>query len=427
MPKKFFTIAITSFVVLIVLGAVFWGYLIFSGRAPSGGGDEILGGLSPFGSGEEISGGGEPGLVSPNTGTTTIVSDGSGEGLRPKTKTLFRLSEEAASGISFTKNVATGTPRVRFVERATGHVVEIDIETKKSEKISNYTIPKIYEGVFTNGGEVVLLRYLSGNGDIESLLINLNTRGNQGEPRGIFLPINTLSAVSSPSGRDLLYVSRGVGGGTIILRNIDTGKETRVFSSPLTEWVLGWPSETSLRASTKPSARVGGFSYALSREGGGLNKLFGGIPGLTTLTSPLGKYVLIGGSVGGKMAFGIFDNQERKLEQFGKVTLPEKCAWLKNGSLAVCGSPKNPPRTIEYPDAWYQGLVSFSDEFFVVSTAPKNFFFFINPTEAAGETVTLDITSPVFDDSGNFFAFINKRGGEPWLLDLTNWWPVLGD
>ena len=49
-----------------------------------------------------------------------------------------------------------------------------------------------------------------------------------------------------------------------------------------------------------------------------------------------------------------------RLLHLGLKTLPEKCIFNKFGSALYCAVPKQVPAE-EYPDSWYQGVVSFDD------------------------------------------------------------------
>ena len=52
-------------------------------------------------------------------------------------------------------------PSLRYVEKANGHIYQRNISTKESTKISNSTIPSIYEALFNSDASTVIYRYLS--------------------------------------------------------------------------------------------------------------------------------------------------------------------------------------------------------------------------------------------------------------------------
>src|SRR3989344_4431570 len=92
---------------------------------------------SPFGSpneqGEEMLTNDNPPLAS--IGTTTA------EEIISQNKKLFRLSDLPVAGaLALTRQ---GKTFVRYVERATGHIYEVDLSNLEKVKIVNQTLPKI--------------------------------------------------------------------------------------------------------------------------------------------------------------------------------------------------------------------------------------------------------------------------------------------
>src|SRR3989344_2103504 len=131
---------------------------------------------SPFGSpneqGEEMLTNDNPPLAS--IGTTTA------EEIISQNKKLFRLSDLPVAGaVVITRSTGSGkastTTFVRYVERATGHIYEVDLSNLEKVKIVNQTLPKIYEAYFRPDGNAVLYRYLKNDSDtVENLSLSLN-------------------------------------------------------------------------------------------------------------------------------------------------------------------------------------------------------------------------------------------------------------
>ena len=90
------------------------------------------------------------------TATTTLVSDTS-------TTTLLRAT------------------MVRYMDRATGNVYDTRVDTMKQTRLSNTTIPKVYEAMWGNGAETVLARYLKeDNATIETFIGKVLPAGEDG-------------------------------------------------------------------------------------------------------------------------------------------------------------------------------------------------------------------------------------------------------
>jgi hypothetical protein len=68
----------------------------------------------------------------------------------------------------------------------------------------------------------------------------------------------------------------------------------------------------------------------------------------------------------------------------------------------------------EYPDYWYQGLVSFTDYFVKINTKTKNIITIAN---SQNET-PVDATNLFFNKDESKLFFINKKDSTLWQLDL---------
>ncbi len=140
--------------------------------------------------------------------------------------------------------------------------------------------------------------------------------------------------------------------------NFSDNKKVQLFESPFSEWLSGWPTTSLITMTTKPSGSVPGYMYTIDPAKKNLIQVFGGINGLTTLTSPSGKLVLYGNSA---LTLSIYHTDTKTSDVLGIKTLPEKCVWNKTGDTIYCAVPKSINSGL-YPDAWYQGEVSFNDQ-----------------------------------------------------------------
>jgi len=192
-------------------------------------------------------------------------------------------------------------PALRYVDRATGNIYQTFADKIEERKFSTTVIPKIYEAFFGNNGMSVIMRYLNEDGrTIETFVGNLpkevlggDTTGNN-EIKGSFLPENIKDVSLSPDTSSLFYlfnVGDSIVGTTL---NLSNNKKVQIFDSAFTEWLSQWPNVKVITFATKPSALVPGYMYAMDPSNKNLNKLVGGVNGLTTLTSPSGKLVLYG-------------------------------------------------------------------------------------------------------------------------------------
>lgn len=312
---------------------------------------------------------------------------------------------------------------VRYVERATGHVYEAFLNKLGERRLSDTTIPRVHEALFGAGGEGVILRYLkddpstSSGQAIESFSGTLDIRreGFIGDLRGVFLAQNISDISVSPSGDKIFYLSSSSGGVVGTTTDFSGDSKTQVFDSPFTEWLSQWVDERIITLNTKPSGFALGFLYTLDTKTGAFNKVLGDILGLTTLTSPDGKIVLYSTTTIDDFRTLLYDTDERNSINIGIKTLPEKCVWAKDSVIIYCGVPSNIDPDL-YPDTWYQGLVSFSDNIWRIDTETNISNLVIDPLLEASEAI--DAINLSLDENGDYLIFINKKDSILWSLEL---------
>lgn len=311
-------------------------------------------------------------------------------------------------------------PALRYVNRASGNVYETFIDKIQEKQFTTTVIPKVYEAFFGNGGQSVVMRYLKTDGKtIETFVGNMpqellagdTTAGN--EIKGTFLPENVSDMSLSPDAKSIFYLLNsgdGVFGTTL---NLSTNKKTQIFSSPFTEWLSWWPTSKTITLTTKPSSFVPGYMYTKDLISQKFSQVLGKINGLTTLMSPDGKTILCGDN---KLSLNFYHPGTNTTDPAGVKTLPEKCVWNKTSTTIYCAVPKTTSGN-GYPDTWYQGEVSFSDQIWKVDAATGNATMIIDPSTTTGGA-EVDGMKLVVDDGENYLFFINKKDSFLWELGL---------
>ena len=311
-------------------------------------------------------------------------------------------------------------PAVRYVARATGNIYQSFADKIEERKFSSTIIPKVYEAYFGSQGESVIMRYLgTDNNTIETFvgslpkeILGADTSGNI-DIKGSFLPENITDMSISPDALKIFYLFN-VGNSSVGITAGALGdKKSQVFDSPFTEWLSSWPNSKMVTITTKPSSNEPGYMYAINPDKKDLNKILGGINGLTTLTSPNGKLVLYSDS---SLTLNIYNINTNSSSLIGLKSLPEKCIWGKNSDVIYCAVPKFINQE-SYPDAWYQGEISFSDTLWKIDPATGNSTIISDPTSIAGGEDTDGIKLSL-DNSENYLFFINKKDSYLWELNL---------
>ena len=311
-------------------------------------------------------------------------------------------------------------PALRYVARANGNIYQSFVDKIEERKFSGTIIPKVYDAYFGNKGESVVMRYLKGGGEtIETFVGSLPKEylggdlAEENEIKGSFLPNNIKDISLSPDASKIFYLFE-IGDSMIgTTLNFLDNKKVQIFDSPFTEWLSQWGNEKTILLSTKPSGNAPGYTYSLDLIKKNLLKVLGEINGLTTLLSPDGKFIIY---TDNSLLLSVFYTDSRNSNSLGIRTLPEKCVWNKTSEAVYCAVPKFINAGL-YPDIWYQGEVSFSDQFWKIDIQTGNATLLLDPlTVPGGEEI--DGIKLALDKDEDYLFFVNKKDSFLWKLEL---------
>ncbi|MBI2594719.1 MAG: hypothetical protein HYW38_00435, partial [Candidatus Colwellbacteria bacterium] len=189
-------------------------------------------------------------------------------------------------------------------------------------------------------------------------------------------------------------------------------KKTQIFDSAFNEWLSFWPESKIITLTTKPSYLAPGYMYKLDIGTKSFLQVLDGINGLTTLASPDGKMALIADNT---LALSIYHLDTKISESLGVRTLPEKCVWGRGSEVIYCSAPRLGVGT-NYPDAWYQGEISFDDQIWKIDVAAGSASILADPVAAGGEII--DGIKLSLDEGENYLFFVNKKDSFLWRVKL---------
>jgi hypothetical protein len=236
------------------------------------------------------------------------------------------------------------------------------------------------------------------------------------EIKGSFLPEDISDMSILPNASKIFYLF-DIGDGSAGITAGPLGESKfQMFSSPFTEWLSQYPNIKTITVTTKPASTVPGYMYAIDTSKKDLKKVMGNINGLTTLMSPDSKMVLYSKSEAGNISLGIYHLDTGDFDILGVKTLPEKCVWGKNSDVVYCSVPRFINQA-EYPDAWYQGEISFSDTLWKINPQTENATVIADPAQyQAGADI--DGIKLGLNEAENYLFFINKKDSYLWELAL---------
>ena len=405
MSRKSFIILISVLLAVILGILVAYYFLLTKNNADRTGEDKGFS-FFPFGQSAPIT----------NTppATTTEEQPRPLENLKNFEAKLRLISNEAVAGAGLIDSKA-GTV-VRHIEKATGHIYETELFSPVQNRISNTTLPQVYDAIWGNKNISLVARYLKGDDetvDTYSLSLKSSTASTT-SVSAVAFPLN-ISDVSV-FGANIFYLLETQKSSTGYVATFDGKTRRQIWNSPIREVNSQFVNANMVALTTRPEQNIPGYLYVVNTGTGSIKTLLSGILGLSALVSPDGNQALYL-SQGGAAQFYLLD-QKNKLERSqSPITFPEKCVWSrKSSSVAYCAVPEEnlDGSSLIY---WYKGLVSFTDDIWKYDLKNNTADLIENLSVDAGRRI--DVIKPLLSDNEQYLVFINKRDGSLWSLNLT--------
>lgn len=334
---------------------------------------------------------------------------------------LRQISSTPVAG--FTASSTASSSLVRFIDRGTGHVYEAMDSSKNIQKISNTTLPKVYEAYSNRNGTAFVIRYLKDQSDsIINFYTELRSTGTSTsqtpfELKGRFLSPDIKQITVSPLGDKVFTWNIESGKGVGYISSFDEKNKIKVVGIPLTQVNIDWPELSTLILSTNASALSSSYIYSINAKTGEMKSVIGGIKGLTgKMSKDLTKF-MYSGTTQNNFATSILNTKDNVSTDLIFHTLSEKCVWssFRKNEL-YCAVPVEIPEAV-YPDDWYKGSASFIDQIWHLNTTTGEVHLLSDPLKDSG--VLVDAYNLTLDSKDNTLYFMNKRDLSLWALDLS--------
>jgi len=399
--------ALVIIIVLLALGVGAWFYFSQTTTAPAG---QTISNTSPFGTGE--------GSVSDNGAGTDTNSTSTSNVSSIPTAHLYKLSDAPVAGaVAFTNKA--GALMVRYVERATGHIIEIDPISLAKTEIVNTTVPKVYEALWKKDGSAVIMRTLAGDNEtILSTSISLTPpAGTSTSDTYTTKSASLVSNIDSISGYQnaIFYTIKNQP--QIISALFDGTKAATIWSNPFTDWTLHATSDSSALLVAKASAQAQGYAYTL-RKSGVPQKILGPFYGLSAVESGDFSHVVYSYSANGITQLAAKNLSTGATSSVTPITLADKCVWSTKGvkyGTVFCAVPIEPLASDE-PDNWYQGTTHYTDRIWRFDT-DTNFSLILSEPKK-DYNLTIDAEHLFLSPAEDYLFFQNKNDLSLWALKL---------
>ncbi len=341
---------------------------------------------------------------------------------------LLKLRHMSATPVGgFMASSTASTTITRYIDRGAGHIFQASSLASEIVKISNTTIPRVYESYWNKNLSTAILRYMKDEegtvsnfyAEIRPVKVNASSTDSNTTPfevKGKFLSPYIKEIAVSPKGDRIATFNVENGEGTIYISGFDESKRTEVIKVPLTQINLEWPEENTLAISTRASSVSSGYLYLVDIKKPVLRKVLGGT-GFTAKVSPDAKKILYSSTGGRGYVMSLYNSKDNSSDETVFKTTSEKCVWSKlHPAYLYCAVPVELP-VGKYPDDWYRGTASFVDQIWQLDTLTGEVHLIANLTNLSKDFI--DVINPVLDPSEKFLLFMNKKDLTLWSLDLN--------
>lgn len=385
----FITIGIV--VILVVFGI--WIYLLLFGSPHNSG--EVFSNLGFELSPQEVT-------IAPPTANTPLPETT----VDTTTDALRQLTTRPVAGFTFIDTASSSA--VRYVERGTGHVYEINLATGNETSLSRTTIPQVAEAVFSPSGDTMALT--SYNGYTTNVLVG--TIGEESNLEGIQLQPGAKN-IAFASDQDVLYTITNSGTTKGYRHNITTLNRSELFSFNYSNIDMGWGSNLdNIYLATKPAHNLEGYIYTTNN-----NILTPIIPPAFGLSALYNNQNILTTQVENNTYTSVAHTDTEESFSLPILTLKEKCVFdIFTDDYVWCAAPL-PISDATFVENWYKGTITSNDFLWLVDIQGGQARLYANFQDLSGRII--DVNSINISANGTLLSFTNKLDHTLWLYDLT--------
>lgn len=401
MAKKILKISAYILILLAIsLGAY---YFMLSTNEPAGTGEKksFFGNLFPFGNNEVVT-------EIPFSTTTPNIID---EPLTGTFEQIVRLiSNEPVAGSIFISN--TKGDVVRYIEKATGHVYDVPTYENTTSRVTNTTIPQIYEAKFTESGAGFIAQYMKSEDNVETMYGKITGTSTEKTVSGTILSRNILSFAVSPNTRNIFTLEKTPTGSEGYISTPNGTNKKLVWSSPLKEFIPQFISETHIGLQSKPHPSAFGLLFDINTTNAAKNVVISNQTNLTTLPYTKNSYVLYANN-SGLFSLNTARNTQNELSP---NTFPEKCVWANTKLFVYCGVPKSQLNSNSLY-SWYKGEVSYSDTIWEYNITSNTARQMTDLKDLSGRDI--DISEISINQNDTLLLIESKIDGSLWSVKIN--------
>jgi len=403
---------ITSGVVLILLAASAWFFFSRFSTPSTQPGTQT----DPFGVPVDDS------TVTPTDtspdGTQTIDTPGQ----TSQTK-IFQITPGPVVGATLIQILHPTTTLVRYIKQEDGHVFDLplDVSGALPRVVSNVTIPGGKRAIWVEGGSAAVMQYLDGD-TVKSVYLGfpaVATSSATRPTRIVFLPDSIVDIAASPDGKSIVYMLKTAKGVDGYITKPDGTNNRKVFSLPLSQVLISWPSTGTLLAQTKSTAGLPGIAFSVDVKTGAATALVYA-PGLTaTADSTFSKIIYQTTQPASTVRSTYVHDIKKGIDRALSLDpYPEKCIWPSSAtSTMYCAVPLTFV-PVNYLDLWHLGAAGVADTLMVFDVTTAKSTILTTPGSSEGG-VASDIFEIAASPNEKYISFTNKGSRSLWGVRLS--------
>jgi hypothetical protein len=351
--------------------------------------------------------------------TNTVISTPAAQ----NSSKIFKVADGPVTSATLVQTYHPTTTLARYVLQENGHVMDMILDNSGvvARAVSNTTIPGTARGLWTEKGSGIVLQYLEG-ASVKSLYVGFpvaTTTASSTKIQAVriqFLPSDIIDIAVSPDGKNIAYLLKTASGSDGYTAKIDGTNSKKLFSTPLSQLLVSWPSQNSILLQTKSAAGMSGAAFSVAVPSGAIVPLVYA-PGLTAIADQSFAHVIYQ-TIGGAISSYVHDVKANTNRALSFNPIPEKCVLSPTkASFMYCAAPLQYVSP-SYLDQWHQGSASAPDAIFAFNIATGASTILASPGSDDGG-VASDIGELSVSPDDHYLLFIKKGDRSLWALRLV--------
>lgn len=328
------------------------------------------------------------------------------------TPTQTKISDDPIGGFDL---ISTNDQDfIFYTDKTSGHIYYKSNLSDSPRRISNTTIPEINDlKVGINSGQLNIIISTANKSFYSNIQIS-NLIASSTEELNIPLTESRHLEISLNPDKNRGFMLEKLNDGSLgMIKNINLTGGQQIFNSPIANWVAQWASRNIIALVQKPSGKLSSNLYFLNTESGNLEKIIESKKGLQILVSPDSNFIIYSQVEGDAFSTYLLNRESRQVTHLKIKALPEKCVWATDSTVVYCAVSEE-FLTGLYPDDWYKGLVSFSDDIWFIDTVDGKEYKVYDTGNLSPDITKLQLLDH------NTLVFMNKLDDTLWRIDLID-------